>query len=436
MLPLPFVKNQTYAVFGLARSGLATVRALKANGAQVLAWDDGAQSRERAIEAGVGLNDLYSADWSQVQALVLSPGVPLTHPSPHPIVKLARLWDVPIIGDIELFARARAYLPAHKVVAITGTNGKSTTTALIHHMLAAAGVAARLGGNIGLPILEQEPLGAGGVYVLELSSFQIDLTQSLACEVAVLTNITPDHLDRHGDMAGYAYAKERLFLMQQPDHTAVISVDDAWSAGITARMPARPILVRSQDVLPGQQDLWPALQGPHNAQNAACAYQVGRVLGLEPAQILASFAGYPGLPHRMERVRVHEDVLWINDSKATNPASAAPAIAAYKAVHWILGGKAKTADLEPCYPYLNHVLHAYTIGEATDLFYDLLSQQGVRVTKAGTLAAAVATAHANASSGAVVLLSPACASYDQYVDYEQRGEHFRTLVAALGEARP
>jgi UDP-N-acetylmuramoylalanine--D-glutamate ligase len=238
-------------------------------------------------------------------------------------------------------------------------------------------------------------------------------------------------------MAGYAHAKERLFLMQHPDQCAVISADDPWSADIASRLSSSVVLVRAQDLmqdpLEREQNLWPALQGPHNAQNAACAFQVGRVLGLESAQILASFASYPGLPHRMERVRHLGDVLWVNDSKATNPASAAPAVAAYDKVHWILGGKAKTADLEPCYPHLKHVMHAYTIGEACDLFHDLLTSRGVPATKAQTLAAAVDAAHKNARAGDVVLLSPACASYDQFVDYEARGAQFRALVAALGQ---
>lgn len=445
-------EGKRYAVFGLARTGLATARALAASGAEVLAWDDGEAGRAAAEAAGVPLVNLYETDFAGLDSLLLSPGVPLYLPQPHPLAEKARAAGVEIFGDIELFARVRAELPEHRVVAITGTNGKSTTTALIHHVLRENGIPARLGGNIGLPILGEEPLPAGGVYVLELSSFQIDLTRTLSCDVAVLLNITPDHLDRHGDMAGYANAKERLFRMQKPGQTAVVSLDDDYCRAIARACGARLSAISIEQPLPagvsvlngrlaengvvmGDQSAWPRLQGPHNAQNAAAAYAATRALGLAPEKILAAFATYGGLPHRMEFVAEINGVTYLNDSKATNPTSTAPALAAYPAIHWIAGGKAKTDELDACLPHLRNVRAAYTIGAAEELFANLLSPH-VPVERAGTLENAVRLAAARAKPGEVVLLSPACASYDQFRDFEARGDAFRAAVAALAEAGP
>jgi UDP-N-acetylmuramoylalanine--D-glutamate ligase len=448
MIPIPTTTKKTYAVFGLARSGLATARALELSGARVLVWDDGEQSREAARAQGFTLANLYEHEFVADDILVLSPGVPLTRPAPHPLVAKARAAQVPIIGDIELFAQSRPYLPAHKLVAITGTNGKSTTTALIHHVLEAAGKAAQLGGNIGLPILEQTPVPAGGTYVLELSSFQIDLTLSLDCDIVVLTNLTPDHLDRHGDMAGYGAAKERLFAMQALDHVAVIGQDDAYCEAIGARVAGRLRAISGKHKLAagmsvvagqlyvnakasGQQADWPALQGPHNGQNAAAAYAACMALGLDHATILHGFASFGGLPHRMERIGTHKGVLYVNDSKATNADSTAPALGAYPHIHWIVGGKRKTDDLDACLPYMEHVRAAYVIGEAKDVFFDLISPH-VPVIKSATLEQAVIDAARAAKSGEVVLLSPACASQDQFRDYEHRGQVFRAAFSALG----
>jgi UDP-N-acetylmuramoylalanine--D-glutamate ligase len=448
MIPIPTTPNKTYAVFGLARSGLATARALLLSGARVLVWDDGEKSQEAAKAQGFTLANLYEYDFAAGDVLVLSPGVPLTHPAPHPLVIKARAANVSIIGDIELFAQSRADLPAHKLVAITGTNGKSTTTALIHHVLEAAGHAAQLGGNIGLPILEQTPVAAGGTYVLELSSFQIDLTSSLNCDVVVLTNITPDHLDRHGDMAGYAAAKERLLTMQAPDKISVIGQDDETcrvmgvrAAGRLRAISGKHILAAGICVVGGQlyvnakpcaqQADWPALQGPHNGQNAAAAYATCMAIGLDHDEIISGFASFGGLPHRMERIGTHKGVLYVNDSKATNADSTAPALGAYPHIHWILGGKRKTDDLDACLPYLSHVRAAYVIGEAKDVFFDLISPH-VPVIKSATLEEAVIDAAAAAQSGDVVLLSPACASQDQFRDYEHRGQVFRAAFLALG----
>lgn len=451
MIPLPFAAGKTYAVFGLARTGLSVCAALAASGARVLAWDDGAAARARPL-GQADLVDLYDADLSACAALVVAPGVPLTHPAPHPLVLRANAAGIPVIGDMELFAQARPSLPPHKVIGITGTNGKSTTTALIHHALSACGIPARPGGNIGLPILGEEPLPAGGVYVLELSSFQIDLTQSLACDVAVMTNLTPDHLDRHGDMAGYAAAKRRLFEMQAADGVAVLAQDDAWTAGMADAVPGRVVKASAQQGLHAgiaivagdvfvdgtpvaRQADWPRLGGPHNAQNAACALGACLALGAPLDGVLAAFASYPGLAHRMEWIAEIGGVAYINDSKATNPTSTAPALAAFpgRPIHWIVGGRRKTDELDACVPQLGHVKAAYTIGEAAALYARLLGRH-VPVAQTGTLDVAIETASRAAAPGDVVLLSPACASQDQFRDYEARGEAFRTAVTAMETA--
>lgn len=424
MITAPVFHGKRFAVLGLARSGLASAQALLASGAEVLAWDSREEARA-AAPAGVQLADPLVADLTGCDGLVVSPGVPINR---HPIADRARAAHVPILGDIELFAMARPSLPAHKVVGITGTNGKSTTTALIHHILAGAGLPARLGGNIGLPILSQQPLPAGGIYVLELSSFQIDLTHSLACDVAVLTNITPDHLDRYDGFADYAAAKERLFTLQHADQIAVIATQDDASKMIASRINHR--LYRVSAMQEKDTSRWPALQGPHNAQNIACARAVAQALGVNDAAIEHGLQSYPGLPHRMERVAQKGGILFVNDSKATNPTSTAPALAAYPKVHWILGGQAKTDDLDACAPFFSHVAAAYVIGEAGPMFARLL-QPHMPVTQAGTLDAAVSAAAAAAQPGEVVLLSPACASFDQFRDFEARGDVFRQAVEAL-----
>lgn len=416
--------DKRYAVLGLARSGLATVRALVASGAHVTAWDAKEEARAQA-PSEVTLADPLAIDLAGFDGMVVSPGVPINR---HPIADHARKAGVPTLGDIELFAIARAELPAHRVVGITGTNGKSTTTALIHHILDAAAVPARLGGNIGLPILSQKALPEGGVYVLELSSYQIDLTRSLACDVAVLTNVTPDHLDRYDGFANYAAAKERLFTLQHADQTAVIATDDDPSRMIASRVAHRLVRVSAHDI--ADQTLWPSLQGPHNAQNVACAKAVARALGVDDKAIEAGLRSYPGLAHRMERVRERAGVLFVNDSKATNPTSTAPALAAYPVVHWILGGQAKSDDLDACAPHFGHVKAAYTIGEAAPMFSALLKPH-MAVTQADTLKAAVEAAARAALPGETVLLSPACASFDQFRDFEARGDAFRALVEAL-----
>jgi len=454
--------GKRYAVLGLARSGRATVEALLASGAEVLAWDASDEARAALkplpFRGGVGVGtvrtstaglesadiphpnpspegeglisfaDPLALDLTGFTAVIVSPGVPLNR---HPIAAHAAKYGVPIIGDIELFAQARSELPPHKVVGITGTNGKSTTTALVHHILTTAGVPTTMGGNIGLPILGQKPLPEGGVYVLELSSFQIDLTFTLDCDVAVLLNITPDHLDRYASFEAYAASKARLFEMQTDRQTAVIAEDDDQTEAVSYRLNHRGRSVATVHASDVVSDIdWPALKGPHNAQNGAAAGAACNALGLQWEKILRGLQTYPGLPHRMEIVRTISDVLFVNDSKATNPDSAAPALAAYPAVRWILGGQAKTADLDACRPHFGHVRSAHTIGEAGAMFAELLRPH-VTVEECGTLDVAVASAARVAEAGDTVLLSPACASFDQFSNFEERGDAFRKLVEAL-----
>ena len=424
-----------YAVLGLARSGLASVEALLASGAKVTAWDSdpdrvqyfrSSRAKSRGVGAGerpstsLGTNGLVfanldEADLTQFDALVLSPGIPLNR---HPIVPRAREAGVEVIGDIELFARARPELPPHKVVGITGTNGKSTTTALVHHILQTAGVPSLMGGNIGLPILAQDPLPEGGVYVLELSSYQIDLTKSLDCDVAVLLNITPDHLDRYDGFEAYMASKLRLFEMQS---SGKIGLDVS---------PPKNYRASRDDYLLRNQKTWPALQGKHNARNALAAIQSCRGVGIGDEAIAEALGTYPGLPHRMERIREKDGIMFVNDSKATNATATAPALAAFPAIRWILGGQAKLDNLDECAPHFSHVRKAYTIGDASGLFAGLLKPH-MPVAECGTLDVAVTAAAGDAQAGDTVLLSPACASFDQFKDFEARGDHFRDLVQAL-----
>ncbi len=469
--------GKRYAVLGLARSGAATVRALLASGAEVVAWDEREESRtpffpppqgggtgaQRQGEGmrdsdrysgiplppapaargtlppegeggGLSLADPLTLDLTGFTAVVVSPGVPL---NTHPIAAHAAKYGVPVIGDIELFAQARAELPPHKVVGITGTNGKSTTTALVHYILKTAGVPTTMGGNIGLPILGQEPLPEGGVYVLELSSFQIDLTFTLDCDVAVLLNITPDHLDRYVDFEAYRDAKLRLFEMSSG---TLIYDFEQYLYEFTEEQHKRGMAwdFIAVHALSKSQSNWPALQGPHNAENALAALLASEALGVQSKTTLGgrsknieqALRTYPGLPHRTERIRDRDGVLFVNDSKATNPTSTAPALAAYPAVRWILGGQAKTAELNACVPHFGHVRSAYAIGEAGPMFVDLLAPH-MAVEASGTLDVAVAHAARDAVAGDTVLLSPACASFDQFRDFEDRGDTFRKLVEAL-----
>jgi UDP-N-acetylmuramoylalanine--D-glutamate ligase len=440
MITTPAFAGKKYAVLGLARSGMAAVNSLLAGGAIVTAWDSREEPR-RALEGRCELADPVISDLTGFDGVVVSPGVPLNQ---HAIAGHAASYGVPVIGDIELFAIARPSLPAHRVVGITGTNGKSTTTALLHHIIQSAALPTRMGGNIGLPILSQNPLDAGGVYVLELSSYQIDLTHTLQCDVAALLNLTPDHLDRYDGFAGYAASKARLFAMQRSDQFAVFGMSDAKTQAIAGRESqlrdgGKVRIVDGHDLIGLQAD-WPSLQGPHNLQNAAVAVAIAEALGLTRAQWGPALASFRGLPHRMERVADVNGVMFINDSKATNPASAAPALAAFPPnpkprIHWIVGGLPKDDNLGECMPFVKNVAAAYTIGEAGPLFADLLEGQ-VPVTRSEMMCEAIRQAMDVAVPGDVVLLSPACASFDQFRDYEARGDAFRQIVEALSTPEP
>jgi UDP-N-acetylmuramoylalanine--D-glutamate ligase len=467
MIPITEFKGRDVAVFGLARTGLAAARALTAGGARVHAWDDNDVARANAEASGVPVSDINSRDWRSFAALILSPGVPLTFPEPHRVVTLAEAVGVPIMSDIELFARAVNALPATqrpKLVGVTGTNGKSTTSALIAHILKEAGKDVRLGGNIGAAVLDLPALHAGAYYVIELSSYQLDLTSSLRLDVAVWLNTTPDHLDRHGDMAAYVAAKKRIFLNQGAGDWAVIGVDDAYCAAVCTeltRAAAQHVAPISSgqalgrgvcaldskliDGLTGRSEVVadlskaPALAGKHNAQNAAAAYAALRAFNVDQRIIAQGLNTFPGLPHRLERSGVVEGVRFINDSKATNANAAAQALAVYPRVYWIAGGVAKEGGIEELAPFFPRIAKAYLIGQSAGDFSDTLRGKAP-VAMAGNLEAAVKLAFNDARASGephpVVLLSPACASFDQFKSYEDRGEQFKKYVTVLAEAPP
>ena len=448
MTPVSTFAGRRVALFGLGGSGLATARALIAGGAEVAAWDDGEASRAKA---DFGLVDLREADWSRFDALLLSPGVPLTHPKPHWTVDKARAAGIEVIGDIELFARERAArAPQAPLIAITGTNGKSTTTALIAHILREAGRDVQLGGNIGVPVLDLEPPAEGRFHVLECSTFQIDLAPSLRPSVGLLINLTPDHLDRHGTMENYAAIKERLVAASD---TALVGLDDDYCRATAARIGAEVIGIsaaRSEtaDVYVDDHRLFvrgeaaplidlriaPALRGAHNGQNAAFAFAATRALGLDVETIARGLASFPGLAHRMEQIRRIGATLFVNDSKATNADAAEKALLSFHDIFWILGGKAKEGGVEPLRPLFDRVRKAYLIGAASEDFARTLDG-AAPYERCGTLDKAVASAARDAAaSGAaepVVLLAPACASYDQFANFEVRGDAFRKLVEGL-----
>ena len=461
MIPVRGFEGRTVAVFGLARTGLTAAHALMAGGAMVAVWDENPAARAVAEAEGLPLVDLSTADWSGFAALMLSPGVPLTHPAPHWTVEKARAANVEILGDIELFARTVNAAPEHKrpkIVAVTGTNGKSTTTALIGHICASAGRDTRVGGNIGHGVLGLEDMHGGAVYVLELSSYQLDLTSSLHPDVSVLLNISPDHLDRHGGMEGYVAAKRRVLLNQGKGDTAVIGVDDPWGQRICTEITAanrRTIVPISASKAMGRgcyalqgllydataeratevADLLRArsLPGRHNWQNAAAAYAAVRGLGVSAEEAAEGLMSFPGLAHRMETVGQVGRVRFVNDSKATNADAARQAMSSYQKFYWIAGGVPKSGGIDSLGDLFPRIQKAYLIGDASEGFAKTLKGKAEAV-ECGTLAGAVMAAYADASATgqeAVVLLSPACASFDQYKDFEARGDAFRNLVASL-----
>jgi UDP-N-acetylmuramoylalanine--D-glutamate ligase len=463
MIAVRSFAGKTVAIFGLARTGLASARALKVGGAHVIAWDDNGAARDLAHDAGAEITPWREWAWETVAALVLSPGVPLTHPRPHEIVAHAKAAHVPVIGDVELFAREIRPDPGRPgkapVIAITGTNGKSTTTALIGHILASAGFDAQVGGNIGRAVLELAPPEPKTVYVLEMSSFQIDLTPGLHPDIALLSNLTPDHIDRHGSMGNYAAIKERLLRQVPKDGQVITGVDDNYGAAIFTALSAAggptatpvsvgKILGRGVFVVDGalydalnhraikvmaMEDA-PRLPGAHNWQNIALAYAAAKMLVKDARVIAAAIAGFPGLAHRMEEVGRIGKVRFINDSKATNADATARALACYPDIYWIAGGKPKDGGIASLAEYFPRIRKAYLIGEAAQAFSATLDGK-VAYDLCGTLDKAAAAAAADAASSPapapVVLLSPASASYDQFKDFEQRGDAFRILVANL-----
>lgn len=468
MIPLDDFRGSEIAVFGMGQTGLSAALALKAGGAYPIAGDDTEEGLERARAQGIVTADLLDVDWTRFVALVLSPGIPFTHPEPHPVVDAAQANGVPVISDIELFARAMGPKGQRsaRIIGITGTNGKSTTTALIAHILQRAGFDARPCGNIGAPVLAMEPPGSNTVYVIELSSFQLDLTYTLAPDVAVLTNLSPDHLDRHGSMEAYATVKGRIFDGQQDGDMAVIGIDDDYSealfevvsqraedshiamvpVSVTRRLPVGLFVEdgilfdpenESEPVIADLRGLT-ALPGAHNWQNAALAAAAVRRLLPDTDHIQAGLSSFPGIAHRMETVARVDGIRFVNDSKATNGAAAARALACYDSVYWIAGGRAKDGGIEGLDAFFPRVRKAYLIGEAAEDFAETMNGKApviVMETLDRAVAAAFTDAARHGEDNAVVLFSPAAASFDQFSDFEARGDAFRSMVRALETAR-
>ncbi len=456
MFPALTFKGKRVAIFGLARSGLSCASALVRGGAEVFAWDDSDPAQEKAKAEGLPVTNLHDLDFATLDALVLSPGVPLTHPEPHWTVLKAKAAGIEIISDTEIFAR-EAQAAGARVVAITGTNGKSTSTALIGHVLKNGNFDVHVGGNIGLAVFNLPAPAAHRIYVLELSSFQIDLMPSLHPSISILTNLSPDHLDRHGTMENYAAVKARIFAKSGQGNTAIVGVDDPWCAAIADSIKGGPDLRRVSvlhDLPDGisapsgilhdrksgknavEIDLrqMPTLRGRHNWQNAAVAYATAHALGMHTADIVAAMRNFPGLAHRMQQIAHLDNVIFVNDSKATNADATEKALAAFDDIFWIAGGIAKAGGIEPLKGYFPKIRHASLIGVAAPDFAATLGQS-VDHHKAGTLdAAVVESARLAATSKArnpVVLLSPACSSFDQYKNFEVRGEAFVAAVSRL-----
>jgi len=459
MIPITTFAGKTVAVFGLGRSGLLSARALTAGGADVVAFDDNEKSVAEVRDAGVKTQDLRELDWSTVAALVLAPGVPLTHPEPHWSVTLAQQAGVEVIGDIELFCRERAKAGLDcPLIAITGTNGKSTTTALTTHLLASAGRDVQMGGNIGVAVLALEPFAAGRVYVLEISSYQIDLAPSLHATVGILLNVSEDHLDRHGTMENYAAIKALLPAGVEAGGTAVIGVDDRYTRAAADRIERAGKTVVRVSVQGTLRDGYYAdgsrimravagkahaaaqlagigsLRGQHNAQNAACAIAACAALGLDLPAIQRGLVSFPGLAHRMQQVGRKGRVLFVNDSKATNADSAAKALGSFNDIYWIAGGKPKTGGITGLSEFFPRIRKAYLIGEAAKEFAGTLDgtvPNEIDGVLSAAIDAAARDAEASDAKEPVVLLSPACASFDQFANFEARGDRFRQLVTGL-----
>jgi UDP-N-acetylmuramoylalanine--D-glutamate ligase len=456
VIDLSFFSGLPVAVLGLGKSGLSAARALHTAGAEVWAWDDNEDARAKARAKDIPLVDLHTCNWSELTTLVISPGIPHNHPKPHPVAALARKHNAEVICDIELLGRAQHNA---QYLGITGTNGKSTTTALIGHIFQLAGREVAIGGNLGIPVLDLDALYEGGTYVLEMSSYQLELTLSITFDIAILLNISPDHLERHGGLDGYIAAKRQIFHRQTKPRTAVIGVDDEICRKIYETLRAADeqvvIPVSGAAKCPGGvyvrdgilhddsdgQDLAimdlrevPSLPGAHNWQNAAAAYAACKTAGIEPPVIVACLRSFPGLAHRQELVAIIDGISYVNDSKATNADAAAKALSCYDPIYWIAGGQAKEGGIKGLEVFFPRIAHTFLIGEAEASFSAFLDGR-VAVSRCGTLDKAVPTARelavAEGRSSAVVLLSPACASFDQFANFEARGTAFRKLVEAL-----
>jgi UDP-N-acetylmuramoylalanine--D-glutamate ligase len=464
MIDLDFLRDRPVAVMGLGTSGLATARALARSGVAVRVWDDDAAKRAAAAAEGLPVAELGHGDLKDLALMVWSPGIAHTHPRPHPVAVQTRAAGIDLVCDIELLARAER---AARFVGITGTNGKSTTTSLIGHVLAAANRPIAVGGNLGIPVLSFPMLGAGGLYVLEMSSYQLELTHSLVFDVSVLLNITADHLTRHGGMDGYIAAKKRIFRGQTAPRVAIVGVDDAPCRAIRDELAAEggPVVwpVSAEGPVAGgvyaaDGALWddtgflsgtspvrvaglaalPALPGRHNHQNAAAAFAACKALGMDAADIVTAMASFPGLAHRQQQVRDLAGVRFVNDSKATNADAAEKALVCYDTIYWILGGRPKEGGLDGLDPHMSRIRHAFLIGESSDRFARWLDERRVPYSRCGTLDVAVrrssAMAFAEARAGACVLLSPACASWDQFANFEERGQAFVDAVEQIAPA--
>lgn len=449
--------GQNVIVLGLGRTGLSAAKAIQAGGGLVHVWDDNSASRTTARNAGLQVTDPFLLDWKTVSALVMSPGIPHTFPEPHPVASKAKVAGVPIISDVDVLGRTQT---AAKYIGITGTNGKSTTTALIGHILQKARQNVEIGGNIGIPVLTLEPLAADGIYVLEMSSYLNEMTRSIHFDAAVLLNITPDHLDRHGSMEGYVASKEMLFKNQQAGSIAVIGLDDAKCiriyhrlklsrganvVGISSRKPVKGGVYYHNDCLVDDafdsesiildastsKDFAPGLHW----QNICAAYAVGRHLGFSRSMIIENIRSFQGLAHRQQLVGTIDDITYVNDSKATNMASAKEALNNFDDIFWILGGRLKGESLSTLSDYFPKVRKAFLIGEAIETFGQVLESAGIPYMESGDLEQATYDARKAALASGLakptVLLSPACASFDQFDNFEVRGNVFCQLVKDL-----
>jgi UDP-N-acetylmuramoylalanine--D-glutamate ligase len=462
MIDLRHLKGKRYAVMGLGKSGLATAKALTAAGVEILAWDDGENGHAAATAAGIPLTDLSTADLAGLDALLLSPGIPHTFPKPNAVAARAKAAGIPILGDIELLYGAQ---PKAAYIGITGTNGKSTTTALIGHILSLTGKPVQVGGNLGTPVLTFEPLGEGGmgeggIYVLEMSSYQLELVPSVAFNVAILLNVTPDHLDRHGGMDGYIAAKRHIFQHPRRSHTAIIGVDDdhcrkvydeleaalqSAVVPISAEHETKGVYVLDGKLYDGGADpvidlnTIPSLPGRHNWQNAAAAFAATHAASVPVETILEGLRTFPGLAHRQQLVADRDGIRFVNDSKATNADAASKALVCYDPIYWIIGGQPKEGGLDGLELFMPRIRHAFVIGQASEQFATWLNAHGVPYTLCGDLETAVPAAttlaRAEKLNGATVLLSPACASWDQFKSFEHRGEVFAALVATALEQK-